>query len=115
MPMLIVYPQTARKPTLCDELARSYALAGVAKGQVRRVGSVRDDTGVYTWHITFAPRFCAGVIIQTLRPATGQEESENVFWLSSWQRPDSHRYEWNALAEKARRMEQEQFDAIAAA
>jgi hypothetical protein len=107
----LVDAQAAYERESRENNAYHHALVASIRGQLKRVGSVKDGKDTYIWHLAFTPRFCAGIIIQTFKSSVNQDDSIRVFWLMDWKSPESRWSDWQTMAAKARQMESEHINA----
>jgi hypothetical protein len=108
---MLLDAQAAYERESRENNAYHHALVASIRGQLKRVGTVKDDKDTYIWHLAFTPRYCAGIIIQTFKSSVNQHDSIRVFWLMDWNNPESKWSDWETLATKARQMELEQINA----
>ncbi len=87
--------------------AYHHALVASIKGELRRVGTVKDGQDTYIWQIAFTPRYYQAVVVQTFRSKVNQDDTVRVFWLADWKRPATDGYLWDSLYAEAQQMERE--------
>jgi hypothetical protein len=97
--------QAAYDAAARESNAYQHALVASMKGELKRVGSVKDGGDTYIWQIAFTPRYFSAVIVQTFKSKVNRDDSIRVFWLMDWKRPTMDNFLWDELYSKAQAME----------
>ncbi len=97
---IAAYEQSSR-----ENSAYHHALVASMKGELKRIGSVKDGKDSYTWYIAFTPQYFSAIIVQVFKSSINRDKSIRVFWLMDWKRPATDGYLWDPLYTEAQRLE----------
>ncbi len=97
---IAAYEQSSR-----ENNAYHHALVASMKGELKRIGTVKDGKDSYTWYIAFTPRYFSAVIVQVFKSSVNRDKSIRVFWLMDWKRPTTDGNLWDPLYTEAQRLE----------